>query len=66
MRIGYGRISTRETVTTARGIIMTVPPNWYPDPQHEGFLRYWNGTEWTGDRAPAGSSALPSPRGAIH
>ncbi|MFX0581140.1 DUF4041 domain-containing protein [Nocardia nepalensis] len=31
----------------------SAPPSWYPDPQNEGFLRYWNGTEWTGDRAPA-------------
>ena len=29
------------------------PPNWYPDPHDEGFLRYWNGTEWTDDRRPA-------------
>ncbi|MFI9509031.1 DUF4041 domain-containing protein [Nocardia sp. NPDC052566] len=30
----------------------TTPPNWYPDPQDKGFLRYWNGTDWTGDRIP--------------
>lgn len=31
----------------------TTPPNWYPDPQRAGFLRYWNGTDWTSDQAPA-------------
>lgn len=30
----------------------TAPPNWYPDPQHEGYQRYWNGTDWTGDLIP--------------
>lgn len=40
---------------------MTVPPNWYPDPEQAGFLRYWNGTEWTGDRAPVGSAAGTEP-----
>ncbi|MFD7843601.1 DUF4041 domain-containing protein [Nocardia sp. NPDC059764] len=30
----------------------TAPPNWYPDPRNRGFLRYWNGTEWTGDQRP--------------
>ncbi|MEU4341489.1 DUF4041 domain-containing protein [Nocardia sp. NPDC023852] len=34
----------------------TVPPNWYPDPQDEGFLRYWNGMVWTGDRVPVPAS----------
>ncbi|MBZ4354516.1 DUF2510 domain-containing protein, partial [Mycobacterium tuberculosis] len=31
----------------------SVPANWYPDPQNPGFLRYWNGVDWTGDPAPA-------------
>ncbi len=39
-----------ETATAARGT--TAPPNWYPDPEDEGLLRYWNGTDWTGDRKP--------------
>ncbi|WP_431972542.1 DUF4041 domain-containing protein [Nocardia sp. bgisy134] len=30
----------------------TVPPDWYPDPSDVGFLRYWNGTDWTTDRKP--------------
>jgi uncharacterized HAD superfamily protein/predicted transport protein len=30
----------------------TAPPNWYSDPEDERFLRYWNGTDWTGDRKP--------------
>ncbi|MBF6352925.1 DUF4041 domain-containing protein [Nocardia flavorosea] len=27
-----------------------VSPDWYPDPQNEGFLRYWDGQAWTADR----------------
>ncbi len=43
------------------------PPDWYPDPQHEGYLRYWNGTAWTNDRtavASAGTTAQPQRAGA--
>jgi VIT1/CCC1 family predicted Fe2+/Mn2+ transporter len=25
---------------------------WYPDPEHEGTQRFWNGSEWTESRAP--------------
>lgn len=28
-------------------------PDWYPDPENEGFLRYWNGRAWTPDRRAA-------------
>ena len=24
-----------------------VAPNWYPDPQRDGMLRWWDGTRWT-------------------
>ena len=26
-----------------------VEPNWYPDPQHAMFVRYWDGARWTDD-----------------
>ncbi|MGV9928340.1 DUF4041 domain-containing protein [Nocardia rhamnosiphila] len=38
----------------------TVPPDWYPDPQNEGFLRYWDGEAWTADRRAAESSSRTS------
>ncbi|WP_327097346.1 DUF4041 domain-containing protein [Nocardia vinacea] len=34
----------------------TVPPNWYPDPQNAGYLRYWDGTAWTADRMKAAAT----------
>jgi hypothetical protein len=44
---------------------MSEPPNspvrdagWYPDPEREHTLRYWDGDAWTDDRAPD----LPSTR----
>ncbi|WP_280346068.1 DUF4041 domain-containing protein [Nocardia abscessus] len=42
----------------------TVPPNWYPDPQNEGYLRYWDGAAWTADRmtASAMDSIAPTPQ----
>jgi hypothetical protein len=30
----------------------TPAPGWYPDPQHAGTQRYWDGTDWTENRAP--------------
>lgn len=29
------------------------PPGWYPDPYRFNWLRYWNGTQWTENSAPA-------------
>jgi uncharacterized protein YbjQ (UPF0145 family) len=29
------------------------PPDWYPDPEHPGQLRYWDGSQWTDHRSPA-------------
>ncbi|UFU08216.1 DUF2510 domain-containing protein [Ruania halotolerans] len=31
---------------------MTVPAGWYPDPQDQNALRYWDGAMWTDHRAP--------------
>ena len=30
----------------------TPQPGWYPDPEYQGYQRYWNGQQWTDDRAP--------------
>lgn len=35
---------------------MTTPPTpagWYPDPEHAGQLRYWDGGAWTEHRSPS-------------
>jgi len=32
---------------------MSTPAGWYPDPQQADTLRYWTGTNWTDQRAPA-------------
>jgi uncharacterized protein YbjQ (UPF0145 family) len=37
-----------------------VAPGWYPDPQAEGQLRYWDGSAWTEHVQPAGQ---PAPTG---
>jgi uncharacterized protein YbjQ (UPF0145 family) len=29
------------------------PADWYPDPEHPGQLRYWDGSQWTDHRSPA-------------
>ena len=29
------------------------PPGWYDDPEGKPGLRWWNGTQWTEDRAPS-------------
>ncbi len=40
-----------------------VPAGWYPDPEHAGHLRYWDGWRWTEHRSPrpgAGPSLGPA------
>lgn len=37
----------------------TPPPAWYPDPEHAGWQRYWDGSTWTDHRAPALTDADP-------
>lgn len=32
---------------------MNTPAGWYPDPQQQGQLRYWDGAAWTEHLAPA-------------
>jgi uncharacterized protein YbjQ (UPF0145 family) len=40
-----------------------VAPGWYPDPQSQGQLRYWDGNAWTEHTQPAGGAA-PAPAAA--
>ena len=42
---------------------MTTPPTpsgWYPDPEHAGQFRYWDGQAWTEHRSPEGGPPAPS------
>ncbi|MFE3542899.1 DUF4041 domain-containing protein [Nocardia sp. NPDC059177] len=39
----------------------TAPPNWYPDPDNDGIVRYWDGTAWTEQRRPVGPAAQTGP-----
>lgn len=31
---------------------MDTPAGWYSDPEQVDTLRYWDGIQWTGNRAP--------------
>ena len=35
---------------------MSIPEGWYPDPQQQDQLRYWDGTAWTGHQTAAHSA----------
>ena len=41
---------------------VSTPPNWYPDPQVPGLLRYWDGTRWTAHTSPATGAPTPAPK----
>lgn len=37
--------------------VTSLPPaGWYDDPEHAGYLRYWDGAQWTDHRSPVGAS----------
>jgi hypothetical protein len=36
------------------------PPGWYPDPQDPTSTRYWDGENWTENRAPAQEPLAPT------
>lgn len=40
------------------------PPGWYPDPAQPGFLRYWDGTEWSTHTHPLPVPTPPKPTAA--
>src|SRR3954465_11424964 len=37
-----------------------VAPGWYPDPQTQGQLRYWDGNAWTEHTQVAGGESAPA------
>ena len=52
MSVGQG-IKVADETADANGMTATPPANWYPDPEHAGWQRYWDGQAWTDHRAPA-------------
>ncbi|KQY46758.1 DUF2510 domain-containing protein [Cellulomonas sp. Root137] len=36
-----------------------VAPSWYPDPQRDGYLRWWDGTRWTEHVQPGRAPGKP-------
>lgn len=49
----HGRATYREGMSEQQG----PPAGWYPHPDMTGTVRYWNGSAFTGDTAPAPHSA---------
>jgi micrococcal nuclease len=45
---------------------MTTPAGWYPDPERQGQLRYWDGAAWTEHRAPMYPSSPQHPSTDMH
>ena len=37
------------------------PPGWYPDPHDSTSIRYWDGQQWTENRAPAQTARQLAP-----
>ncbi|EKT76961.1 hypothetical protein WSS_A40035 [Rhodococcus opacus M213] len=44
----------------------TPPPGWHPDPVDPNIVRYWDGTQWTGDTQPkAAQNPTPQKKGGV-
>lgn len=52
-----GNYGKRATVSSQ------TPSGWYEDPQNPAQYRYWNGNEWTEDRAPRQGQPVAAPSG---
>ena len=39
------------------------PAGWYPDPEQPGTQRYWDGAQWTDQRAPAAQQVPQQKKG---
>jgi hypothetical protein len=37
------------------------PPGWYPDPEHPGQMRWWDGTHWRAQAAAVGPARESEP-----
>jgi hypothetical protein len=40
---------------------MALKPGWYPDPDHPGQMRWWDGSEWRGQGAAVGPETGSTP-----
>ena len=62
--IGLDQMADEPTGAAQPASPPSPPPGWHPDPQDSTSLRYWDGSGWTDNRAPA-SAAKPERSGDV-
>jgi hypothetical protein len=56
-QVGHREVQMEEQTSQGQ------PPGWYPDPNDAATQRYWDGNDWTENRAPAQATAQAKTNG---